>query len=38
MNSINNGWDSAKRGETSYFHCGPSSQNKTERKVKRETA
>ena len=27
MNGINNGWDSTKRAETPYFHCGPSSQN-----------
>ena len=32
MNSINNGWVSMKRAETPYFHCGPSGQNKTERK------
>ena len=32
MNSINNGWDSAKRAETPYFHCGPSGQNENERK------
>ena len=24
MNSINKGWDSTKRAETPYFHCGPS--------------
>ena len=27
MNSINNGWDSIKRAEMPYFHCGPSGQN-----------
>ena len=27
MNSISNGWDSTKQTKTSYFHCGPSSQN-----------
>ena len=33
-NSINNGRDSTKRAETPYFHCGPSSHNKNERKGK----
>ena len=32
MNSSNIGWDSTKRAETPYFHCGPSGQNKNERK------
>ena len=35
MNSINNGWDSAKQAETPYFHCGPTSQNQNERKSER---
>ena len=32
MNSINNGWDSTKRAETPYFHCGPPDKNKNKRK------
>ena len=30
MNNI--GWDSTKQAEKLYFHCGPSGQNKNERK------
>ena len=26
----NNGWDSTKRAETFYFHCGHSGQNENE--------
>ena len=33
MNSINNDQDSTKRAKTTYFHCGPSNQNKNERRV-----
>ena len=32
MNSINNGWDSTKRAEIPYFHCGHPSQNENEKK------
>ena len=31
MSSINNGWDSTKRTEKPYVHCGPSSQSENER-------
>ena len=36
MNSINNSWNSTKRAETPYFHCGSSSQKGNERKGKQE--
>ena len=32
MNSMNIGSHSAKWAETPYFYCGPSGQNKNERK------
>ena len=34
MNSISIGWDSTKRAETPYFHCGPSGQNEKGEKCK----
>ena len=38
MNSINNGWDSAKRAEAPYFHGSISSQNEKKEQGKREKA
>ena len=34
MNSISNGWDSTKRAETLYFHCGPQVRTKKREKGK----
>ena len=31
MTNINNAWDSSKRAETPYFHCGPPGQNEDKR-------
>ena len=36
MNSISNGWDSTKRAETLYFHCGPQVRTKKREKGKRK--
>ena len=32
INSINNDWNSTEQAKMPYFHCGPSNQNKNERK------
>ena len=37
MDSISSGWDSTRREETPYFHCGPSkSERKWEKNVNEE--
>ena len=33
MNSDRNGWDSTKRVQMSYFHCGPSTKTRKHTKI-----